>query len=74
MTQRKDAGPNVVDSLLHLTTRDSILHLAQVELVTHCFCVQNLVQRLQKEDFRLAAVHLVDAYHCGYVGYPERLP
>ncbi|CAM9581684.1 unnamed protein product, partial [Laminaria digitata] len=37
----------------------------QVELFTHCSCVQNLVQRLQKEDVRLAAVHLVDAYHCG---------
>ncbi|CAN0520363.1 unnamed protein product, partial [Ectocarpus sp. 12 AP-2014] len=37
----------------------------QVELFTHCFCVQNLVQRLQKDDVRLAAVHLVDAYHCG---------
>eukprot|EP00752_Nemacystus_decipiens_P007325 g6554.t1 len=37
----------------------------QVELFTHCFCVQNVVQRLQKEDVRLAAVHLVDAYHCG---------
>ena len=37
----------------------------QVELFTHCLCVQNVVQRLQKEDVRLAAVHLVDAYHCG---------
>lgn len=37
----------------------------QVELFTHCFCVQNVVQRLLKEDVRLAAVHLVDAYHCG---------
>lgn len=37
----------------------------QVELFTHCFCVQNLVQRLLKDDVRLAAVHLVDAYHCG---------
>ncbi|CAM9156678.1 unnamed protein product [Ectocarpus fasciculatus] len=37
----------------------------QVELFTHCFCVQNVVQRLQKDDVRLAAVHLVDAYHCG---------
>ena len=39
--------------------------MKQVELFTHCFCVQNVVQRLQKEDVRLAAVHLVDAYHCG---------
>ncbi|CAM9534551.1 unnamed protein product, partial [Hapterophycus canaliculatus] len=39
----------------------------QVELFTHCFCVQNVVQRLQKDDVRLAAVHLVDAYHCGRV-------
>lgn len=38
----------------------------QVELFTHCFCVQNVVQRLQKEDIRLAAVHLVDAYYCRY--------
>ncbi|CAN0443636.1 unnamed protein product, partial [Scytosiphon promiscuus] len=37
----------------------------QVELFTHCSCVQNVVQRLQKEDVRLAAVHLIDAYHCG---------
>ncbi|CAM9824644.1 unnamed protein product [Discosporangium mesarthrocarpum] len=36
----------------------------QVELFTHCQCVQNIVHRLQKEDFRLTAVHLVDAYHC----------
>ena len=60
---------DTVSSILARTphrTGIQILHIAQqVELFTHCFCVQNLVQRLQKEDYRLAAVHLVDAYHCG---------
>ncbi|CAM9475789.1 unnamed protein product, partial [Choristocarpus tenellus] len=36
----------------------------QVELFTHCQCVQRIVHRLQKEDCRLTAVHLVDAYNC----------
>eukprot|EP00611_Tribonema_gayanum_P028249 TRINITY_DN7206_c1_g1_i1.p1 TRINITY_DN7206_c1_g1~~TRINITY_DN7206_c1_g1_i1.p1 ORF type:complete len:392 (+),score=143.97 TRINITY_DN7206_c1_g1_i1:47-1177(+) len=36
----------------------------QVELFTHYTCIQNIVQTLQKHDYRLTAVHLVDAYHC----------
>ncbi|KAG5176591.1 hypothetical protein JKP88DRAFT_159087 [Tribonema minus] len=37
---------------------------AGVELFTHYTCIQNIVQTLQKHDYRLTAVHLVDAYHC----------
>lgn len=37
----------------------------QVELYTHCTCVQNIVARLQKElDLRLCAVQLVDSHYC----------
>jgi len=37
----------------------------QVELYTHCTCVQNIVTRLQKQlDLRLCAVQLVDAHYC----------
>lgn len=36
----------------------------QVELFTHHNSVRNVVRQLEKWDFRLAAVHLVDAHHC----------
>lgn len=36
----------------------------QVELYTHHQSVRNVVRQLEKWDFRLAAVHLVDAHHC----------
>mmetsp|Transcript_671 Transcript_671/g.735 ORF Transcript_671/g.735 Transcript_671/m.735 type:complete len:397 (-) Transcript_671:64-1254(-) len=37
----------------------------QVELYTHCTCVQVILARLVKElDLRLCAVHLVDAHSC----------
>ena len=37
----------------------------QVELYTHCTCVQNIVAKLQKElDLRLCAVQLVDSHYC----------
>lgn len=36
----------------------------QVELYTHHNSVRNVVRRLEKWDFRLTAVHLVDAHHC----------
>jgi len=37
----------------------------QVELYTHCTCVQTILARLVRElDLRLCAVHLVDAHSC----------
>jgi len=36
----------------------------QVELYTHHNSVRNIVAQLQKWDFRLAAVHLVDSHYC----------
>ncbi|KAK9693640.1 hypothetical protein K7432_013812 [Basidiobolus ranarum] len=36
----------------------------QVELYTHNSAVKNIVDKLQKLDFRLVAVHLVDAHYC----------
>lgn len=36
----------------------------QVELYTHHQSVRNILQKLQKQDFRLAAVHLVDSHYC----------
>ncbi|RKP10081.1 GPN-loop GTPase [Thamnocephalis sphaerospora] len=36
----------------------------QVELHTHDGTVKRIVDRLQKLDYRLAAVHLVDAHYC----------
>ena len=36
----------------------------QVELYTHHNCVRNILQQLQKWDYRLAAVHLVDSHYC----------
>lgn len=36
----------------------------QVELYTHHTSVRNVVRQLEKWDFRLAAVHLVDSHHC----------
>ncbi|XP_047128366.1 GPN-loop GTPase 2 isoform X1 [Hydra vulgaris] len=36
----------------------------QVELFTHQNSIKNIFQRLQKLDFRLAAVHLVDSHYC----------
>ena len=37
----------------------------QVELYTHCTCVQNILARLTKElDLRLCLVNLVDAHYC----------
>ncbi|XP_015772111.1 PREDICTED: GPN-loop GTPase 2-like [Acropora digitifera] len=36
----------------------------QVELYTHHRSVRNVVRQLEKRDFRLTAVHLVDAHHC----------
>ena len=37
----------------------------QVELYTHCTCVQNILNRLTKElDLRLCMINLVDAHYC----------
>ncbi|KAJ3037217.1 GPN-loop GTPase 2 [Rhizophlyctis rosea] len=36
----------------------------QVELFTHHNSVRNIVNRLQKLDYRLTSVHLVDAHYC----------
>jgi GTPase SAR1 family protein len=36
----------------------------QAELYTHHSAFPAIVARLQKLDYRLAAVHLVDAHHC----------
>lgn len=37
----------------------------QVELYTHCTCVQNILTRLTKElDLRLCLVNLIDAHYC----------
>lgn len=36
----------------------------QVELYTHHKSVHNIVERLLKENVRLAAVHLVDSHYC----------
>ncbi|KAJ3292599.1 GPN-loop GTPase 2 [Borealophlyctis nickersoniae] len=36
----------------------------QVELFTHHNSVRNILERLQKLDYRLCAVHLVDSHHC----------
>lgn len=37
----------------------------QVELYTHCTCVQNILARLTKDlDLRLCLVNLVDAHYC----------
>ncbi|KAI9298484.1 hypothetical protein K502DRAFT_346069 [Neoconidiobolus thromboides FSU 785] len=36
----------------------------QVELYTHNYSVKNILDKLQKLDFRLTAVHLVDAHYC----------
>ena len=37
----------------------------QVELYTHCTCVQNILNRLTKElDLRLCMVNLIDAHYC----------
>ncbi|KAJ1942687.1 hypothetical protein GGF37_003001 [Kickxella alabastrina] len=36
----------------------------QVELYTHNQAIKNIVRRLEKHDFRLACVHLVDASYC----------
>ncbi|ORX45316.1 hypothetical protein DM01DRAFT_1411066 [Hesseltinella vesiculosa] len=36
----------------------------QVELFTHHHGVKDLIQALQKQHFRLVAVHLVDAHYC----------
>jgi hypothetical protein len=35
-----------------------------VELVTHHASVQNILNELQKLDFRIVVVHLVDSHHC----------
>ncbi|KAK7481625.1 hypothetical protein BaRGS_00027141 [Batillaria attramentaria] len=41
----------------------------QVELYTHHGAVRNIVQKLQNiDDFRLAAVHLVDSHYCSDPG------
>ncbi|RUS28767.1 hypothetical protein BC938DRAFT_481466 [Jimgerdemannia flammicorona] len=36
----------------------------QVELYTHHNAVKDIIERLQKLDYRLVAVHLVDAHYC----------
>lgn len=36
----------------------------QVELFTHHDSVKNIIERLQKLDYRLVTVHLVDAHYC----------
>ncbi|CAG8787965.1 11423_t:CDS:2, partial [Gigaspora rosea] len=36
----------------------------QVELFTHHGSVKNIIERLQKLDYRLVTVHLVDAHYC----------
>jgi hypothetical protein len=36
----------------------------QAELYTHHQSVQNVLRRLETQDYRLCAVHLVDAHHC----------
>ncbi|CAI9719593.1 Hypothetical predicted protein [Octopus vulgaris] len=40
----------------------------QVELYTHHNAVHNIVEALQKLDYRLVAVHLVDAHYCSDTG------
>ncbi|GAB1600235.1 GPN-loop GTPase 2-like [Argonauta hians] len=40
----------------------------QVELYSHNSAVHNIVEALQKLDYRLVAVHLVDAHYCGDAG------
>jgi len=36
----------------------------QVELYSHHSSVHSIVEKLQRKNFRLAAVHLVDSYYC----------
>jgi len=36
----------------------------QVELYTHNTAIKNIINILEKRDFRLCVVHLVDAHHC----------
>lgn len=36
----------------------------QVELYTHHTAIRNILHSLQREDFRLAAVHLIDGIYC----------
>lgn len=36
----------------------------QVELYTHYKCVRNILAQLQKWDYRLVSVHLVDSHYC----------
>ncbi|KAG1676501.1 GPN-loop GTPase 2 [Nymphon striatum] len=40
----------------------------QVELYTHNNAMRNIMERLTKEDYRLAAVHLVDSHYCSDPG------
>lgn len=40
----------------------------QVELYTHHSSIRNILATLQKADFRLAAVHLVDSHYCSDAG------
>lgn len=40
----------------------------QVELYTHNNSIRNIVAQLQKWDYRLAAVHLVDSHYCSDPG------
>lgn len=36
----------------------------QVELYTHEQSISNILQKMQKLEYRLSVVHLVDAHHC----------
>ncbi|CAG8720721.1 9837_t:CDS:2, partial [Funneliformis mosseae] len=36
----------------------------QIELFTHHDSVKNIIERLQKLDYRLVTIHLVDAHYC----------
>ncbi|KAI9596669.1 GPN-loop GTPase [Syncephalis fuscata] len=55
----------LVDKLDALGDRYCIFDFpGQVELYTHDDTVRTLVDRLQKRNYRLAAVHLVDAHYC----------
>jgi len=36
----------------------------QIELFTHNTCVQNIIAKFIKRDYRLAGVQLIDAHHC----------
>ena len=56
---------DLIQSRVQPTTYLLIDLPGQVELYTHCTCVQNILARLTKDlDLRLCMVNLIDAHYC----------